>query len=260
MNFILIAIISFIASLLTFFSGFGLGTLLSPVFVLFFPVQVAIAGTALVHLTNNLFKLWLMYRHIRWDIFVRFSIPAGIAAIFGALLLNSLGNFNALYSYTLLNNEYHILPIKLTVGLLFILFSIAELSGRLKQLKFEKNSVIFGGLISGFFGGLTGNQGALRTAFLVKFNLTKEAFIATGVVSSCVVDILRISIYWYGLNHLSLQFSDNFKLSVIIAIGCAVAGAILGRKLLTKISMQGIRVSVAILMILVGFGLAGGLL
>jgi len=38
-------------------SGFGLGTLLLPVFALFFPLPVAIAATALVHLANNFFKL-----------------------------------------------------------------------------------------------------------------------------------------------------------------------------------------------------------
>lgn len=41
-----------------------------------------------------------------------------------------------------------------------------------------------GGLLSGFFGGLSGNQGALRSAFLLKAGLSKEAFIATGTVSS----------------------------------------------------------------------------
>ena len=42
---------------LTLFSGFGLGTLLMPVFAIFFPIEIAVAMTAVVHLANNLFKV-----------------------------------------------------------------------------------------------------------------------------------------------------------------------------------------------------------
>ena len=43
-----------LASGLTFFSGFGLGTLLLPAFAPFFPVDRAIALTAAVHFLNGL--------------------------------------------------------------------------------------------------------------------------------------------------------------------------------------------------------------
>ncbi len=36
--------------------------------------------------------------------------------------------------------------------------------------------------MTGFFGGLSGMQGAMRSAFLAKSGLGKEAFIATGAV------------------------------------------------------------------------------
>jgi hypothetical protein len=58
-----VAVVSFGAALLTLFSGFGLGTLLLPVFALFLPVEIAVAATAVVHLANNLFKLALVGRH-----------------------------------------------------------------------------------------------------------------------------------------------------------------------------------------------------
>ena len=47
---------------LTMFSGFGLCTLLMPVFALFFPIKTAVAATALVHGANSIFKIsvdWL---------------------------------------------------------------------------------------------------------------------------------------------------------------------------------------------------------
>ncbi|MFW6290263.1 MAG: hypothetical protein ACOC0R_04780 [Mariniphaga sp.] len=52
---IIISIAAFFTAVLTFFSGFGLGTILMPVFALFFPVDIAIALTGVVHFTNNLF-------------------------------------------------------------------------------------------------------------------------------------------------------------------------------------------------------------
>jgi len=51
-----VCISSFIVACLTFFSGFGLGTLLLPLLSLFFPVPVAVASTAVVHLLNNVSK------------------------------------------------------------------------------------------------------------------------------------------------------------------------------------------------------------
>src|ERR1043165_6089707 len=45
---IFISIAAFLISILTFFSGFGLGTILTPVFMIFFPVEIAIALTGVV--------------------------------------------------------------------------------------------------------------------------------------------------------------------------------------------------------------------
>lgn len=63
---IVIAIASFITSFITFYSGFGLGTLLMPVYALFFPMEVAIASTAMVHGANNILKLVLVGKSAPW--------------------------------------------------------------------------------------------------------------------------------------------------------------------------------------------------
>jgi hypothetical protein len=60
MDFLLICLFAAFASFLTFYSGFGLGTILLPVFALFFPVELAVGLTGIVHLLNNLFKLLLV--------------------------------------------------------------------------------------------------------------------------------------------------------------------------------------------------------
>ena len=60
MNEIIIVFAAFAGALLTFFSGFGLGTILTPVFALFYPIEYAIIMTALVHFANNILKIILI--------------------------------------------------------------------------------------------------------------------------------------------------------------------------------------------------------
>ena len=87
MEYAIIAGCALLASGLTLYSGFGLGTLLLPVFALFFPVEVAVAATALVHGANNLLKVAVVGRHAEMELVVRFGVPAVAAAFVGAAAL-----------------------------------------------------------------------------------------------------------------------------------------------------------------------------
>ena len=81
------------------------------------------------------------------------------------------------------------------VGLLLLLFASAELLPRFRDVSFGPRYLPLGGLLSGFFGGLSGMQGALRSAFLARAGLTKEAFVGTGVVVACLIDVSRLGVY-----------------------------------------------------------------
>lgn len=76
---------------LTLFSGFGLGTLLMPVVAIFFPLNIAIAMTAVVHPAGNLFKLALTGRHASRSVLLPVGVPAVAAAFVGAGFLARLG-------------------------------------------------------------------------------------------------------------------------------------------------------------------------
>ena len=101
MKILIICTVAFLASLLTFFSGFGLGTLLTLVFMLFFPAELAITCTGIVHFFNNIFKLSLVGRHADKGVVIRFGIPAKIVAIIGAWLLSKISVMHPLYEYYL---------------------------------------------------------------------------------------------------------------------------------------------------------------
>ncbi len=256
MEYLIICIVSLIGAGLTLFSGFGLGTLLLPVFGLFFSIDIAIGLTAIVHFSNNLIKLGFFYKHIDWKVILRFGIPSIIAAFFGAFLLTTLTDLKPILSYVIFEKEFVITPIKLTISLLLIVFSLIELLPKLSDLQFDKKYMPIGGLLSGFFGGLSGNQGALRSAFLIRAGLSKEIFIGTGVVIACFVDLTRLSIYSRSI----LTHVDNSKIVLlIVSIISAFIGVYFGNKLVKKITIKSLQVIVAIMIlvfsILLGFGI-----
>lgn len=157
MKIIVIAIVAAVSSLLTFFSGFGLATILTPVMVIFFPVEVAIALTGIVHLLNNFFKIGLVWKHIDWKTGLKFGIPAVLGAFIRAELLLLFSELKPLYTYTIAGKSLTITYIKLVISALMITFALFEIVPLLKKIQFKKNKLYAGGLISGFFGGLSGH-------------------------------------------------------------------------------------------------------
>ena len=257
MEYFIVGIVSLIGAVLTLFSGFGLGTLLMPVFGLFFPIEVAIMLTAIVHFSNNLFKLGLFYKHIKWDIIARFGIPSIIAAFFGAFILTRLSNLQPLFEYSIGITNFKITPIKFTIAILLIFFSLMELIPKLAKLQFDKKYMPLGGLLSGFFGGLSGNQGAFRSAFLIKSGLTKEVYIGTSVVIACFVDITRLSIY---SRNIFSQIDNSGIILLIVATLSAFIGVYFGKKLFKKITIKALQIMVSIMLVLFAVLLGAGLI
>ena len=126
MDYLLICVTAVLVSGVTLFSGFGLGTVLMPVFALFFPVPVAIAATAVVHLANNLFKAVLIGRRTDWAVVLRFGIPAAIAAIAGASLLTAFAGLPAMATYSLNGQSHEVTIVKAVIGLLIVVFACSS--------------------------------------------------------------------------------------------------------------------------------------
>lgn len=252
---IIICVVAFFTSILTFFSGFGLGTILMPVFALFFPVDVAIALTGVVHFSNNLFKMALVGKHTNKQVLLRFGIPAIFASFAGAWLLMQISGFQPLFSYHLGEKQFEVTLVKLVIAVLLLFFSLFEVIPRFQNIQFGKNKLVLGGILSGFFGGLAGIQGALRSAFLIKAGLSKEAYIATGVVIASLVDITRLSVYAERFTTAGLHENVGLIVSTVVS---AVLGAIIGKKLLKKITLQFVQVFVAVMLMIISIALGAG--
>jgi len=257
MSYLIVCSVALLASALTFFSGFGLGTLLLPAFALFFPVGQAVALTAVVHFLNGLFKLTLTARHGDRRVVLLFGLPACAMALVGAWLLTWLADTRPLLTYVAAGHAFDVTPVKLVIGFLLLAFALLDLVPRFRSLAFGARYLPLGGLLSGFLGGLAGMQGALRSAFLARAGLTKEGFIGTGVVIACLIDFSRLAIYSTTGEHDSV--SGHVPL-----LGCAVAaaflGAIVGNRTLKKITLPGVQRIVAVMLMGVSVGLMAGVL
>ncbi|HET9664886.1 MAG TPA: sulfite exporter TauE/SafE family protein, partial [Burkholderiales bacterium] len=242
MTYLIVCAVAFLASGLTFFSGFGLGTLLLPAFALFFAIERAVALTAVVHFLNGLFKLGLVWRYIDWGIVLRFGVLAIAGAFAGAWLLLRLSDAQPLWTYSLFGHTREVALAKLVVGILLLLFATAEISPAFRRISFPPHYLPLGGLLSGFFGGLAGMQGALRSAFLVKAGLAKEGYVATGAAIAFMIDVSRLSVYAQLLLEHRAELDYGLLSAAVI---CALFGATLGNQYLRKATMGGIQRLVA---------------
>lgn len=258
MEIAIICITAALASMLTFFSGFGLGTLLSPVLMLFFPVEQAIAMTGVVHFLNNIFKIFLTGRHIEWTLTMTFGIAALAGSFLGAnLLLNLSAGEMPLYIWSAGDRSFHITGLKLIIAVLMLLFVVLESNKKFKQISFGRKAMLPGGLISGFFGGLSGHQGALRSMFLMKSGLGKEAYIATGIMIACMVDVSRLGVYAGRMQQSDIMGHVPQLLAAVIS---AFAGAWAGNKWLKKVTLASVHTIVSVLLVFLALALALGII
>jgi uncharacterized membrane protein YfcA len=223
---------AFIAAAITLMTGFGVGTVLTPVLLVFYDIKIAILIVAVVHLSNNLLKLSLFNKHIKWDILRRFGFLSLLGAFVGAFLQGSIDSS----------------VVKMLLGLLLVFLGLKEIFGAGEKLRFPDKIDYIGGFFSGLIGGFVGNQGAIRSAYLLNYNISKEAFIATAAIIASVVDITRIPIYIYTNRDI---LSDNLLL-ISLVTASAFAGTFVGKKILNRVSLKSFKTYVAFAVVLIG--------
>ena len=261
-SYLVIGLTTSIAAGLTLYSGFGLGTLLMPVFALFFPVEMAVAATAIVHFANNIFKIGAVGRHADRALVLQFGIPAILAAFAGAFALGYLAQTGEMARYSVGPLTGVVTPTKLVMGALILVFALFDLLPMLRDLRFSSRHLILGGILSGFFGGFSGHQGALRSAFLVKAGVSPAAFVGTNAVIGFLVDFARIFTYagMFLLAGTAFPVGPDEWPLIVVGIGAAFAGITIGKRFLHKVTMKTIQMFVGVLLLLIAVSLMAGLI
>ena len=260
MDIIVIAVVAALASALTLFSGFGLGTLLLPAFALFFPAPVAVAATGVVHLLNNLFKGTLLRKRVDWPTVLKFGVPAIPAAIAGAWLLARLGDTPRLFEWSAFGQRFGPTGAGVVIGMLMMVFAALEFQSWFQKLSAPPRLMPLGGILTGFIGGLTGQQGAFRSIFLLRSGLPAQQFIATGVMIAILIDVSRLTTYAASFTAAGLNPAGREGLLMLVGTLSAFTGAFVATRHLDKLTIGAVRYSVAALMFFVGAALVGGVL
>lgn len=264
MEFVLVPLVAAAIAAVTLVSGFGLGTVLMPAFALFFPIEVAIAATAVVHFTNNLFRLPLVGKNAARDVVIRFGVPAMLAAFAGAALLSTLASTTPIHEYYLGPVKASVTALKLAIAVLLSCLASLELWPKYHQLSFPRSLLPLGGLLSGFVGGISGMQGALRAPFLLRAGLSREQFVGTANVISTLVDATRLLVYVAGFAWMSRR--QNYgalaqpRTLLLVGIACIAAflGSYLGLRAFKKMTLRAVRRLVAVLLFVMALALGAG--
>lgn len=223
-------------------AGFGIGSLLTPAFALAVDTRLAVAAVSVPHAVGTLVRFWALRRDVDRAILWRFGLASAAGGLTGALL----------------HNRASAPWLAVLFGTLLLFVAASEFTGFARRMRFHGGVAWIAGALSGMFGGLVGNQGGIRSAALLGFDLNKRAFVATATAIGLIVDAARMPVYLAG------QGAQLRALSSMIAFAIAgvIVGTLAGKRVLTRLPDRLFRRAIATLLALLGAaelwkGLAG---
>ncbi len=228
LSMIVVAITGVIAGLVAAVSGFGIGSLLTPIIALQVDARLAIAAVSVPHLVGTALRFWTMRADVDRSLLLQFGIPSAVGGLAGAL---THGAFDSR-------------GLVIVFGLLLLFTAMAELTGWIRRVNWGRSFGWVAGAISGFLGGLVGNQGSIRTAGLLAYRVSPTAFVATATTVALIVDGARMPVY------LTTEGREIAALWPTLAVATAgvVIGTVVGTRVLPKLRTNTFRRTVAILL------------
>lgn len=210
-------------------AGFGIGSILTPALSTQVPATVAVAAVSIPHFAATALRLWMLRSHIDLQLLKSFGVMSAIGGLCGAAL-SSLATSRSL---------------EITLAMLLLFVGLGTLTGTTKRMRFSGPSAWIAGTVSGFLGGLVGNQGGLRAGAMTGLGVSRDAFVATATATGLIVDTARMPVYF------AVRWSELAALWPLI-LGMTVTaliGTFIGTKLLRRIPEKQFMPIVAILLI-----------
>ena len=213
-------------------TGFGIGSVLTPVLAVRAGTQLAVAAVSIPHFFATALRFWRLRAHVDRRVLLGFGIPSALGGLTGALLHSVAGS--------------RILAI--VFGAILIFVGLSELSGLSRRMKFGRRIAWIAGALSGFLGGLVGNQGGIRSAALLGFDIQKAAFVGTATAVGLMVDAVRMPAYFITQGG---EIAGIWPF-VAIATAGAIIGTLIGEPILRRIPETIFRRVVAVLLLALG--------
>ena len=223
---LLVAIAAFLAAALTVPAGFGLSTMLTPMALLFMGPHEAVAVVAIVHGVHNMGKFAVLRPDVDFSAFRKYGIWLVFGAIIGALLQNHVPQE----------------PLLAIIGIFLIVLPLLTMSQKWTGYRIPEANDRIGGFGSGFMGGLSGHQGALRAMFLTRRLPDKMAYAATASILALCVDLSRIPVYLFFRFD---EISSHLTLTIVL-VASALLGVNVGKRWLKSLKSEWIHNGVMI--------------
>lgn len=225
-------IISILAGAVAAVSGFGIGSLITPVLSLSLGTKLAVAVVAIPHFVATALRFAMLRTHVDRRILLSFGLMSVLGGITGAIL-----------------HSYFATPaLTLIFGVILLFAGFMGATGLSEKLRFHGALGWLAGAVSGFLGGLVGNQGGIRSAALLGAQISKESFVATATAIGLAVDVARMPIYFWS-EHEGIFSNGNFI--ALSSLG-VVAGTFLGTKVLRRLPDRIFRRTVSAVIFLLG--------
>ncbi|PIR23488.1 MAG: hypothetical protein COV44_02605 [Deltaproteobacteria bacterium CG11_big_fil_rev_8_21_14_0_20_45_16] len=221
-----------IAAAVASVTGFGIGSLITPVLSLSVGTKIAVALVSIPHLVATAIRFWMLRGHVDKKVLLGFGLMSAIGGLTGAIL----------------HSHFATPALTLIFGGILVFAGFMGATGLSRKLKFHGVGSWIAGGVSGILGGLVGNQGGIRSAALLGIQISKESFVATATAIGLIVDASRMPIYfwndWDGI-------LSGRKWIILTTLG-VIIGTLLGAKLLKKLPERAFRRIVSLLIFILG--------
>ncbi|MEX2176388.1 MAG: sulfite exporter TauE/SafE family protein [Pirellulaceae bacterium] len=212
---LLIIVVGVIAGAIASVAGFGVGSLLTPLLALQLDLKLAVAVVSIPHLIATGLRYGMLYKHTDKRVLLNFGLTSAAGGLTGA------------YLGTFLDSP----ALTAVLGTLLVFAGVSGLIGLTERMRFRGWGAQVVGAVSGMFGGLVGNQGGIRSAALLGFELPKQAFVATATAVGLLVDGARMPVYLFTQYQ---EIAVAWPYVVAATVG-TVVGTLVGQPVLRRI-------------------------
>jgi uncharacterized membrane protein YfcA len=231
-----LALVGLIAAGIASVTGFGIGSLLTPVLAIETGTKLAVAAVSIPHLVGTAQRFWLLRQHVDRPVLLGFGVASAIGGLIGALV------------HVWVSSR----ALAVVFGVVVAIAGVSELTGWMRRVHWGRHSAWAAGALSAALGGMVGNQGGIRTAALLGFDVPKESFVATATAIGLFVDGARMPVY---LATEWRQIARAWPL-ILTATVAVVIGTALGARVLARIRQETFRRIIGALLIVLGLYLA----